>query len=559
MKRKKRLLALLLMAAFVCWLISGCGTGAQSAASTPSSDQSDQTENVDTSAPPSNQPEQTEDADAPALNYETYAESDPGVAKDIVFLHGTWYDMGCQYAEQAPNSVIWQITNNVKAAKAEYGGFDAAWQALQTRYGYYEEKGPELLDFYRGISDASGFSYEETIVGYLYSTGSLCNAQTAWGDATQDGASYFAVNSDMVYLSEYLTPIMMMYPDDPAYPEDKYSFAYTNGRGFNCLGVVAGGTGGQGNLEGDDGDSGFATHREDMLIPARCATAEEAKDMFLSGYWIEGGYNFITIDSTGKSYVIEHTAQEDAIREPNQSVEGDRDYFIVTNGYVEEEMAEHLYTDGSFDDCPVRYETIKYYLEQDYGNINLDTFIKAQSSTTYIDPETGVMTSAPAWNNDLTSYFSPANVAPNEKTTDRLLIDCTNAVLYSLSGNQNTLLSALPNATGTYCRLNLAGTPEEIVSDAKNYAQLYLYQAERDISLSETVSDERYEYLNNAKEHLIKGDRYLVLAQYSSDEAESLRFYSLAATELTEAQCYAKAAWNNPYTAYSDYDNQFPY
>lgn len=97
------------------------------------------------------------------------------------------------------------------------------------------------------------------------------------------------------------------------------------------------------------------------------------------------------------------------------------------------------------------------------------------------------------------------------------------------------------------------------VFDYDGYAQRYIDQAEKEIAQSGDAGQKRMDCPNNAKALLIKGDRYLDLAQYTEDETEALSLLGKAATDFVEAQSYAKAAWDHPHTAYGDYDGQFPY
>lgn len=129
-----------------------------------------------------------------------------------------------------------------------------------------------------------------------------------------------------------------------------------------------------------------------------------------------------------------------AVREPNAPIEGDRDYLIGNNQYFAPEMDSHNTHDGSWDDCPVRFENMKYFLERDYGHVTVDTLREAEACTRYIDPETGKMTEETIWVNDPTSYYPLENVAPREKTTGRMIMNATTQTFYISNGNENRLL-----------------------------------------------------------------------------------------------------------------------
>ncbi len=125
-----------------------------------------------------------------------------------------------------------------------------------------------------------------------------------------------------------------------------------------------------------------------------------------------------------------------------------------------------------------------------------------------------------------------------------------------IDGNANQLLSLIPNATGTYSRFELTSTEADSVKSICQYALFYIYQAAKDITKSATNDTEKNDYLNKAKEQLIKGDNYLSFVNYNGkDDSDANReLYSKAASAYALAQAYAKMAWNDPNTLSCDYD-----
>lgn len=549
--KMKKLISCLLVLILCMGMITGCGI-----ADKPNDDSADVPQNNEQADPGAVQPADPGPQAGYVYDAERFADMHTPVVKSAVVMRGTWYDMGRQYVQQAPESAEWRIVSCVSRAAADCGGREEAMAYHQNRLSFYKEYGPELLDFFRGISDEGGYDYDDVVLAFLFAGYTSCNALSAFGEAT-GGDVLVGMQADLPSLSEYVNPIFMFYPEDPAYPEDVYPF-YAHGiDAVNILGVAMVGTGGQNGMEGDSGDSGFASSEENWIIACRASTAQEAADMYMDVYSGETGTNSIMIDPTGDSIVIEHTAQIDMVRRPHESVEGDVDYQIINNTFFIDEMSDHLYNDGSFDDCPIRFETVKYYLDRDYGKIDLNTFLEAQSSNTYVDPDTGVMTSELDFSNSLVSYYSPESVAPVNKAAERILMDVTNMAVYCQNGNTNKLLSAIPGAASTFCRIAIMDDPMSVAYDSENYAQLYIFQAIRDMTQSGETTGERKDNLDLAKEYLIRGDRYLSSVGFVTDEEEVLSLYASAISNFSLAQAYAKLAWNNPNSIYSDYDGQY--
>ena len=380
----------------------------------------------------------------------------------------------------------------------------------------------------------------------------------AWGEAT-GGSVVSGINSDRDTV-EYNDPTIIFFPDDPAYPECVYpTIAWrgleSNGA-FNSAGLFQALTGGQSHQEGDVAPGGMSAHLTKIILTTMCATADEALTKLVDeGRLPTSGTCHIAIDGQGKGWVIEQTAQECVIREQNRSVEGEGDYQIINNIFFDEEMLEHNVTDGSYDDCYPRFETVKYFLDRDYGNVTVDTLRAAMASNTYVDPETKEMSEEPYWGNDGKVYNSPEGVAAKFKTIGRMICNNTDKVAYIISGTENTEISQLPRATGTYNRIALKEDPKAMTQDAQNYAQLYIYQAARDIDNAGTVDAQRRENFELAREYFVEGINYRTLIGYISDPDEVLELYGKATSAFCRAQVYAKTTWDQPQSLASDFDN----
>ena len=177
------------------------------------------------------------------------------------------------------------------------------------------------------------------------------------------------------------------------------------------------------------------------------------------------------------------------------------------------------------------------------------------ASNTYVDPETKEMSEEPYWGNDGKVYNSPEGVAAKFKTIGRMICNNTDKVAYIISGTENTEISQLPRATGTYNRIALKEDPKAMTQDAQNYAQLYIYQAARDIDNAGTVDAQRRENFELAREYFVEGINYRTLIGYISDPDEVLELYGKATSAFCRAQVYAKTTWDQPQSLASDFDN----
>lgn len=562
MKMKHFRLPVRLCAVLLVMAIALLAAGCQATPSDP----------VTTQAPPSetSQPNEGTTSEKENMDLDMLASEMPDPARGVVFLEGTWYDMGRQYASSAANHVKRTVLQGLATSVAFFGSPEAAWAATQEAYKKYEQYAHEMLDIFQGIADESGFELSEVFITYNTLTPSAisdpsaveqsCNAAFAWGDAT--GGDVIAVSNIDRDKDEYYNPVIFMYPNDPKYPEDTH--VIVSQKGFLSAGIMNDAglcimtTGGQ-NGQPEDGagaNSSICPFSSPFVLAARCSTADEARELFLEHYLPGVGNLYYIVDADGKGCIIENVNGDYAVREQNRSIEGDRDYMIGNNGFFAPEMYDHNYNDGTYDDCEFRFETVKYFLERDYGKVTADTFREALACNYYADPDTGELGSNIDWANDFTSYYSPENVAPREKTIGRMIMNATTKTFYVINGNENPLLSLVPNTTGTYSRFELGESIADSVDAMARFSYFYIYQAAKDITNSGDSSPERLGYLNKAKELALTASNYVTLVGCQGEAAEIDReLYSKAAANYALAQAYAKMAWNNPYTLFSDYDD----
>ena len=128
----------------------------------------------------------------------------------------------------------------------------------------------------------------------------------------------------------------------------------------------------------------------------------------------------------------------------------------------------------------------------------------------------------------------------------------TNREIYVLNGDEDALLSIVPCATGVYSRVLFNDFKADITKDAKKFAQIYMFQAIRDLQDEDSL--ERRAHLDACKELYFKGVNYLNLVDGFGDPDEVLLFYSKVASSFLMIQAEAKITWDEPNRIYMVYN-----
>ena len=123
-----------------------------------------------------------------------------GNAQEVVYVNGSWFDMGRQYGLQQKD----QLENNWTAVMTSIyaEADDAAYnEAMDKILKHYEEDDPSVFDFLSGVAEGAGVSKEDAVVAVMGSSvlnydlmmhydperSKTCMNVSAWGDMTQDG------------------------------------------------------------------------------------------------------------------------------------------------------------------------------------------------------------------------------------------------------------------------------------------------------------------------------------------------------------------------------------
>lgn len=540
MKRTGKSLALILALLMVCALLAGCGS---ESTETPSPAAQEPTQ-----APVVSETELSDGSDAASLaellSYD--AESMPDGYKNVVFVSGSWYDMGYQFAMQVPDAVKRNVTSGISANVAEYG-WDAIRELAADCIAYYEEKIPETVQLWHGMADALGLDFETFAIGMVEipATGVTtaddvtrneegCSSIAAWGDTTENGQLIVGSDWDSIGSDCYYMPAVV------AYPENGNAFVTQSGwRGnlvLNEKGLVCTGSSGQSAGEGDNA-MGIPVMTATYILAARCDTAQEAADEYLNaGLTSIYSENQSYHDINGGHIVIEASAAHHDTRFPGDFQ--DDNYQITSNDFMTEEMLSSLLPAGSgYDDCRPRYWTEERILLDAEGQATAHTIAEALGADRYYMDGEWIEND---WSLDY-GLHSPEAFSPFYQNVAKSVAIPENGSYFVMNGCRNTNVSLLPNASGSFVQLILSATPEETAANARFTSNSLIFDAAKYVDETEN-KEALQEYLNLAKEAQIAGDNYTAQAGIAETELDALMLCSRAASQYLKAQSFAQRA-----------------
>ncbi len=475
----------------------------------------------------------------------------PPEVMPIIYLSGSEYEMGYQYGQQAGGYI--QIVK------------DGLWASLLTKYDKadildklakyeaYVKRLPKLnyLEIFKGIADGAreagyNVTYEDVLainyqveLEWLPHPKSSCTNLAVWGGATADGKTIAGSHFDFPWSNAYTYRVIIV-----AYPAKGNAFVSTAiagmlGNNFlmNDKGLVYM-SNKSANARPEDIGYGVADFILGPYVAMTCSSAEEARDTILS---IRGtnGINRLVVDKNGGAYAVEATAALAKARAPGDF--GERDYLITANHFVNPEMKEAQKPWEAIKYYPsswYRYQTAAKYIEDNYGNIDVDTVMAILTSSKYWDGTqwhynawwTGnTINRFGVWGGTLASQIA----VPGEGTA------------YICTGNPGTTYWG--GGTGQYVKLLLGDSPRATAQKVRQAAysemlSLSKFAIRENIKAKLPISaalmvDEGFDSL---REQYWRGVRYLVKAYLTKDTNKSLKFYSQASTNFAKVQAEAK-------------------
>lgn len=480
----------------------------------------------------------------------------PSDAPQVVYLSGSWYDMGVQFAQQDEYALTRQYFKSATDLLVEYGDEAAMYEVIGGYMDQVKEECPDLYDFVRGVDDTlEHFDFVQSAIASVccYVNGIvvpelLCMNISAWGSATADGHLLAATNGDTNLDDPFQSAAIMI-----LLPDNGYATICSSGGGSNAYmndqGVIVLCSGGQDALETDHFTTLISCWAQAYSV-TQSANADEQlawdqrSDMF---HACVGNTHIVDISGTG--YVFENTAGHSAVRASGDF--GEDNYLIANNHFLTEEMQSSLLNDGTLDDCPIRYDTVEQIFKENFGSLNIGLMHEAIASRRYyLDGQW----SGENWSQDEDTFYSSDTSNAFCKTTTRTLMDVNELTLYRQLGSSDPFNNHNPNATARFCRITLADSPMMMNliadTDAAFLINLAAYDLDHEASPDRTLVDN----LNQAKQYYAEGQSYAMMAGYYNalgDVNTANWMYSRASTSHVLAQQYAQNAMirDNSYTA----------
>lgn len=541
MKKLTKVIAAFLSAVFIFGTFAGCGSQPPASDTVPP---------VSETAPASDTPNSTADEKDFFSLLDFDPKEMPKGPKSVVFLEGSWYDMGYQYGTQVPDVVKREAAIGMSKKINNYG-YDVASAEADYYIEHYQQHMPELLELYRGMADAIGMDNHDFVTSLLYFSGVMntevdndssekagCSNIAAWGKQTEGEELIVGGNLDLYDEYYYYVPSVI------AYPEDGNAFVTSSGFFCNMVindkGLIVTGSSGQSAGEGDRA-LGLSPTVGFSVLAARCDTAEEAADEYIKDGRLVFGDNFHGEDINGGHVIVEATPAHYAKRHPGDF--GEEDYLIATNDFMTDEMQSSLLPAGSgYDDCRPRYWTEERVLLDANGKATAETIAKAIGSMGYYADGKWVDDN---WSIE-TGLNSPEAIAPNYQTVLQSIAVASRAALYVRNGCGSPLTSYNPSATSNFVKLVMADNMLDTCASLRNTTTMLIFEAGGTIYRSDNGSTEAMESaLRSAKESLIEGDHYKALAACASDKETQRLYYGKACSSYLEAQDYAQTAAND--------------
>jgi hypothetical protein len=480
-----------------------------------------------------------------------------GNTQEVVYVNGSWFDMGRQYGLQQKV----QLENNWTSVMAMIytEADDAAYnEAMGKILKHYEADEPSVFDFLSGVADGAGISKEDAIVAIMGSSvlnydlmmhydperSKTCMTVSAWGNMTLDGRHLGGANLDAISA----TPAAM-FSDMISYPDDGYAVMASGGMQGNAFmnseGLIITYAGGphaapsEGaeviDREGTFLDTLFAY----WYTATKCATADEAVKMLTETEWIHTG-NINISDNNGNAYVVEQKDTAYVVRKAGDH--GEEDYLITANHFLDESWMNDSYE--AYPDSVPRASTVERILLDNKGSVTPRTIADALGSIRYYDEGKW---SEENWDfGGFYQFHSPEGDDLEFKTIFRTIFDATDLEMFVLRGHDEKFRSDVPFGTANYYKLTLGEGMQATNKSAETDARIAVRNAGAELYKSDTEDADALECYNKAAEAVHTGCNYTTMADCAGakgDKEQAAILYGLATSQFTNAQRYAQASY----------------
>lgn len=473
------------------------------------------------------------------------------VTKGLVFVSGSWHQMGVQYGKQAKDAVRIKCASGIANAVEYWRRKGTALEAVQEYQKLLEEKAPQISMLWHGIAEGAGLDFTDIGLAYMdfRKTDMRCSNISAWGQAAAGQKTYCGMNCDEKELVNYYAPTVIAYPDC-GYPFISAS-GFTCNCVFNTQGLVLMASCGQ-NAMPEDVGVGLPNCISLILCAVSCKNAEAAKEKILAERLGPGGGENIHIaDKGGKAFVIEHTAARDMVRMAGDN--GEKDYLLATNHFMIPQMESSNFFGQKHEqwmNSYFRYWSEEQVLVENYGKIDLELLNNALGNRRFFAKDLSVL-GKKRWKvpeavrsgwNDLwgggsqlaarhTGKFSPEIRTANAKCVFSALIYPERLEFYLLNGCRDKTMSMNPWATGVFTKTIMAHSAREVTESVWEEAARRIYE----VSCMNDMGDS----LKEAKLAYAEGIYWRNLAICEEDCEGDLELWSHSSSAFLKAQQYA--------------------
>lgn len=486
-----------------------------------------------------------------------------GNAQEVVYVNGSWFDMGKQYGLQQKD----QLESNWTAVMASiYAEADDATynEAMGKILKHYEEDDPSVFNFLSGVAEGAGVSKEDAVVAVMGSSvlnydlmmhfdpessndperSKTCMNVSAWGSMTQDGHHLGAANLDAVS-----TTPAAMFSSMVSYPKHGNAVIASGGLQGNAFmnskGLIITYAGGPTASPSDDAKT---IDREGTFLDTlfaywytatKCDTADEAVKMLTKTEWIHTG-NINVSDNKGNAYLIEQKDNAYVVRKAGDY--GETDYLIAANHFKDELWMNDSYE--AYPDSVPRANTLEKVMQDESGSVTPLTLANGLGSIRYYDEGKW---SEENWGfGGFYQFHSPEGDDIEFKTIFRTIFDATDQEMYVLRGHDEKFRSDVPYGTANYYKLTLGKNMQATNKSAEIDARIAVRNAGAELYKKGSVDDESMEYYNKAAEAVHTGCNYTTMADCANakgDKEQAAIMYGLATSQFANAQRYAQASY----------------
>lgn len=487
------------------------------------------------------------------------ASVNPGNVQEVVYVNGSWTEMGRQYGLQQKTQLENSWTTIMTLMLEEESKEDIK-KSMESILSHLKKDDSAAYEFISGVADGAGISEADAVITVLGSSvlnsddlmkytnkkdrGNKCMTVSAWEDMTKNGHHLGAANLD----AESTTTVSL-FSHMVSYPKDGYAVVASGGIQGNAFmnseGLIITFSSGP-EVAPEDGDKVLkrtGTYFNSLFslwyTATKCANADDAVAMLTQGDWAVLG-NLNISDNKGNAYIMEQS--DYAVVSRKSGDYGETNYLLSANQFLDKSWKNKNYKEGE-DDKP-RYSTVEKILQDNAGKVTPETLANGLGSIRYY--ENGQWSEENwSYGNDV-EFKSPEGCDGYFKTILRTVFDATDHTAYILRGQDEKFRSDVPYGTANYIKLVLGKDMCTTNMSAEDDARLAIRSAGAELYKLNKTNSSAVEKYDKASEALYTGANYTHMAEYaeaSGNNEQAVIYYGLATSQYTIAQRFAQASY----------------